>query len=112
ALAHQGRAHVVGDDGGVDAVAHQLPGGQPSALYERSGLVGGHSYLFAFFNRAADDAERRAVAGRGERARVAVGQDPRIGWHHIRADRAQRAAVGDVFVVDLLRLPIQVVFQL
>ena len=55
-------------------------------------------------DRAANDAERRAVAGRRERAGVAVGQDRRVGGHDLRAERAHRPAAGDVLVVNAHRL--------
>ena len=31
-LGHQAGGHVVGDEGGGDAVLHQLPGGEPGPL--------------------------------------------------------------------------------
>ena len=112
ALAHQRRAHVVGDDGRVDAVAHQLPRGEPRALQERPRLVGEHRDRLAGLDRAADDAERRAVAGRRQRAGVAVGQDVRVGGHDRGAEGAHRAAAGDVLVVNQLRFAIERVLDL
>ena len=45
--AHQRAGHVVGDDGRVDAVAHQFPRRQPRALQKRARLVGEHRHLLA-----------------------------------------------------------------
>ena len=56
--------------------------------------------VLALLDRGADHAERRAVAGRRQRAGVAVRQDARAVGHHRRAVTAHRAAARDVLVVD------------
>ncbi len=86
--AHHRRGHVVGDDRGVDPVLDQLPGREPRALQERPRLVGEHRHLLAAFGGGADDAERGAVAGRGQRPGVAVGED--AGLLRARASRRAR----------------------
>src|ERR1019366_7944529 len=73
ALLHHGSGHVVGDDGGGDAVFHQLPGGEARALQKGSRLVGVDVNLLALFNGRADNSKSRAVAGGGERSGIAVG---------------------------------------
>ena len=62
--------------------------------------------------RAANHAERRAVAGGRQRAGVAVRQDARVVRHDRRAERAHRAAARDVLVVDGLRLAVEPVLDL
>ena len=113
--AHQRTGHALGDDRGVDAVAHQLPRGQPGPLQERTRLVGEDRDALALLDRGADHAERRAVAGGGQRAGVAVGQHARAVGHHrgaearpcvrqlatssswiARASRSSRAAISSV----------------
>ena len=51
-------------------------------------------------DRAADDAERRAVAGRGERARVAVREHGRPGREQLGAEAPDAPARGDVLGRD------------
>ena len=72
---HHRAGHVVGDDRRVDAVLDQLPRGQPRALQKRPRLVGEHGDLLALLGGRANHAERGAVAGRRQRAGVAVRQD-------------------------------------
>src|SRR5690606_16049426 len=96
AVTHEGRRHALGDDRRVDPVANELPGGEPRALEKRTGLVGKDGDTLAGVDGAADDAERRAVTGRGQRARVAVREDPRAVGHDLGAVRADGAAAGDV----------------
>ncbi len=98
--AHQRSGHALGDDRGVDAVAHQLPGGQPRALEKRSRLVGDDGNLLALLDGCANDAERRSVAGGRERAGVAVRQHPRAVRDDGGAEASHRAAAGDVLVVN------------
>ena len=68
--------------------------------------------VLARLDRAADDAERRAVAGRRQRAGVAVRQDARVGRHDRGAERAHRAAARDVLVVNRLRFAVEPVLDL
>src|SRR5437016_4763173 len=72
ALHHVPR-HVVGDDGDRDVVLLELPCREPRALKERTRLARDHLDALPVLDGGADDAEGRAVAGGGERARVAVG---------------------------------------
>ena len=60
-----------------DAVSQQLPGGQPRPLQERPRLVHQDLPDLPASPRRADHPQRRAVARRGQRAGVAVGQHPR-----------------------------------
>ena len=53
------------------------------------------------------DAERRAVAGRRQRAGVAVRQDARAVGHDVGAERAHRPAARDVLVVNRARLALE-----
>ena len=53
----------------------QLPHGQPRALQQRARLAGEHPHCAAPA-QLGHDAERRALAAGGQRARVAVGEDP------------------------------------
>ena len=77
ALPHEGSGHVVRDDRRLNAVPDELPRGQARALEKRARLVREHGDLLAGFDSAANDAQRRAVPGGRERARVAVRQDAR-----------------------------------
>ena len=56
ALLHDGAGHAVADHRGGDAIFVQLPGGQPRALQERTGLIGIDIQLFSLLHRRADDA--------------------------------------------------------
>jgi hypothetical protein len=67
---------------------------------------------FAALGRGANHAQRRAVAGGRQRARVAMRQDARLVGHELRAIRAHVTAALDVFVVYLSALPPRVDFQL
>ncbi len=101
---HHRRGHVVGDHGGVDAVPDQLPRGEPRTLQERPRLVRQHRHLLATLRGGTNDAERGAVARRGQRAGVAVRQDARLLRHQLRAERAHRPAALDVLVVNAPRV--------
>ena len=103
-LAHQRSGHVVGDDGRRNAVAHEFPRGEAGALEERPRLVGQHLDLLALLVRGADDPEGRAVAGGGERAGVAVGEDARAAGHDLGAEGSHRPAARHVLVVNRARL--------
>ena len=100
--AHQRRRHHVSDEAVRDSVAHALPRRQPRALHHRPGLVHPHQRDLALRVRRANDPERGAVAGGRQRARIAVGQDPRPGRHQRCAVIAHRPVGGDVFVEDRL----------
>ena len=100
ALAHEVAAHVVADEGGGDVVLEELPGGEARALVEGAGLIGEDVDLPAGLNGRADDAESGAVAAGGQRAGVAVGEDGAFLGQKLRAERAELAEVGDVFVVQ------------
>ena len=75
AARHQRRGRDVGDERRVDAESVELPRGEPRALQHRSRLVDPDVHALAALDRAADDAERGAVADARERARVAVRED-------------------------------------
>ena len=92
--------HVVGDEGGGDVVLLQFPDGEARALQERAGFVGEDVDALAGFDGRADDAEGGAVAGGGERAGVAVGEDGAAIGHERRAVAADSAIDGDIFLTD------------
>ena len=75
--AHQESRRIIGDQRHRDTVLREFPCGQPRALQERTGLVGKHADLLARLDRRANHAQRRAVAGGGERARIAVREHAR-----------------------------------
>ena len=83
---------------------HHLPGRQPRTLQERPGLVGNHRDALAGLDRRADHAQRRAVSGRGQRARVAMRQHARTVGEQRRAMLAHGAIHRDVFGQDLVGL--------
>ena len=97
---HQGARHIVGDDRGLDAFAHELPCRQACALQERSRLVGDHRHLLALLDGAANHAQGRAVAGGRERPCIAVRENPGAGRHHVGAKRAHRPAARNILVVN------------
>src|SRR4029077_1150039 len=70
ALGHQGAGAAVRHQVEGDAELLQLPGGEPRALQERPGLVHPDLPEVAVAPGGLDHAERRAVAGGGERAGV------------------------------------------
>ena len=74
ALLHQQGAGIVAGHAHVDAVLLQFPGGQARALQEGARLVGDDPHLLARFQGAADDAQGRAVTGRGQGPGIAVGE--------------------------------------
>ena len=102
ALLHHGSGHVVGDDGGGDAVFHQFPGGEARALQKGARLVGVDVNLLACFDGRADHAERGAVAGGGERSGIAVGEHAAAGRHERCAVASHGLIGGDVFGVHAL----------
>ena len=67
------------------------------------GFVGEHVDLFAGLDRGANHAERGAVPGGRQRARVAVRQHGLAVRHQRRAVASDRHAQGDVFLAHLLR---------
>ena len=92
--------HVVGDQGGRNAVLLQFPDGEAGALQERAGLVGEDVDVLARLDGGADDAEGGAVAGGGQRAGIAVGEDGLAVGHQGRAVAADGAVDGDVLLLD------------
>ena len=73
ALAHERAAHVVAEDRGLDAVFHEFPRGEASALQKGAGLIGEHVDFKTALNRGTDDAEGGAITASGQRSGVAVG---------------------------------------
>ena len=96
--------HAVGDERDVDPLLLKLPRGEPRALQVRPGLVGEDGDALASLDRRADHAEGRAVAGRGERAGVAVREDRGRVAEELGAEAADAAVRGDVFVEHRARL--------
>ena len=96
--------HVVGDDAVLDALDAEFPRRKARALQPRPGLVDEHRDGAAVALVAgADDAQRRAVAGGRQGARVAVREDGGAGREQRRAEGADGVAAADVVVVDLAR---------
>ena len=81
----------------------QLPRGEPRALEPGPRLVDPHGDVRVAGRGRADDAERRAVAGRREGAGVAVREDAVAGLEQRGAVLADAQAAVDVVVVDRLR---------
>ncbi len=86
-----------------DAQALQLPGRQPRTLEKRPRLVYPHHLHPASGPRRLDDPQRRAVAGGGQRARVAVGQHPGTGAEEHGAVLADPAVDPHVLGLQLAR---------
>ena len=97
---HQVARHVVGDEGRGDPVLQQLPRGEPRALEPGPRLVREDALHLAEPDGGADDAECRAVAGGGERAGVAVGEDARLVGQELRSEVAHAAARREVLPLD------------
>ena len=97
--------HVVGDDGGLDAVPEELPGGEPGALEQWPRLIGQHGDPLSRFHGAADDAERGAVSGGRQSAGIAVGQNRGVHRHDLGAEGSDRAATGEIFDREWLVIP-------
>src|SRR5205823_9591460 len=77
---------------------------EPRALQIRTRFVGEDGDALAAFDRRAYDAERRAVAGRGQRAGVAVRKDGGAIAEELGAEAANAVVRCDVFIEHLLRL--------
>ena len=69
--------HVVGDQRDVDLFLLQFPRRQPRTLQIRPRLVSENGHAFSCFDGGSHYAKRRAVAGGGESAGVAMRQDRR-----------------------------------
>ena len=104
---HEMPDHVVGEERRRDVVLLQLPRRQPRPLEKRPRLAAEDVDPLVGFDRGADHAERRAVAGGGERARVAVGEDGRPVFYQPRTVRAERPIRRDVLLVDGARLALE-----
>ena len=86
---------------GGDVVVLQFPDGEARALQERAGFIGENIDVFAGSDGRADHAERGAIAGRGERAGVAVREHGLAVRDERRAVAADACIDGDVFQTDL-----------
>ena len=84
--------------------ALQLPGRQARALEQRPRLVDEDVDALSLLVRRANDGQRRAVAGGGEGAGVAVGEDGRAGGDEVGAKAAYGPARFDLLLMDALRL--------
>ena len=93
-----------GNNGGGNAVLHQLPRSQAGALQERPRLVGIDVNLLALLNGRANYAQRSAVSGCGQGARVAVGEDSALARHERGSVASHGLVGGDVFGVHALGL--------
>jgi sugar lactone lactonase YvrE len=74
ALTHEAGGHVVAEDGGRNAVGHQLPGGEARALQEGTGFVGENVNLLTALDGSADHSQSCPVAAGGQGSGVAVGE--------------------------------------
>ena len=95
--------HIVGDQRGRNAVVRQLPGRQPRALQKRPCFIRENVDLLSGLHRRADHSERRPVARRRQRPRVAMRQHGFAIRYQRRAVAADGLAHRDVLLVDLLR---------
>jgi hypothetical protein len=93
--------HVVGDQRGGDVVVLQFPDGEARALQERPGFIGEDVDLFAGSDGRANHAERGAIAGGGQRARVAVREHGLAVGNQRRAVLSDALVDGDVFETNL-----------
>src|SRR4051812_43756215 len=75
AVSYEMPGHGGGNEGAGVPFLHLFPRGEPRALELRAGFVGDPRIVFAL--GSPDAPERRAVAGRRERAGVARGHDAR-----------------------------------
>ena len=100
---HRGRDDV-GDQPVRNAVAHALPGGQPRPLHDRARLVHPEQRDLALRVGGAHDAERGAIAGRRQRAGIAMRENARVRRHQVSTVVAERLVGGEVFGEDRLRL--------
>ena len=112
ALAHERTGHALGDHGRRHLIAQELPRREPRALQERAGLVGKHLDDLPLLGRGADHAERRAVAGRGERAGIAVREDAGVLGHHGSAEPAHGLAALEVLVVNRVGFALEPILEL
>src|SRR3990172_2179151 len=96
---------LIHDEREGDAVALELPGGEPRPLQERASLRGVHALELALLPGGADDAQRGAVAAGGQRAGVAGGEQRDAVGEQGRAVGADAAAGLDILLVDTERLP-------
>ncbi len=100
---HKRPGHVVGNHAHVDVVLPEFPGGEPRALKKGPGFVRQNLEPLAILDRRAYHAQRSAIAGRGQRSRVAVRQYRSRLRQQLGAELSHAFVVGDVFVVDRLR---------
>src|SRR4029434_868631 len=78
ALALDVAGHAVGNDGDRNFVFHQLPGSKTSALEEWPRFIGITLNALSGFHCRADHSQRSSESGRGQRAGVAVGENPSV----------------------------------
>ena len=97
ALLHDRARHIVGDDGGRNAIFHQLPRRQARALQEGTSLIGIDVDFLSLLDGGADHAEGGAISASGERAGIAVGQYSATGGHEPRTVAAYGLVSSDVF---------------
>ncbi len=100
---HQMRRGGIGDQLGRDAVAHQLPHGQPRALLPRPGFAGIDMVDPAHRHASADHAQGRAETGGRQRTGIAVGQYAGVCANQRSAQLAHLAIGGQILVLDRLR---------
>ncbi len=102
---HEAGGHAVGDEGGGDAVPHQLPGGEPGPLEEGPCLVAvDHGHMSGGVGRA-HHPQGGAIAPGGDGPGVAVGEDAGPLGHQGGPVLSHLPVHGDVLPVDGLGLP-------
>ena len=93
-------------------VLHQFPDRQAGALQHGTRFVRQHTDLLALIPGCANDPERRAVTGGGQRACIAMGQDSLAISDQRCSMSADFLVHRDVFVEDPLRFLHQAMLDL
>ena len=106
-LTHQRSRHVVANQRGGNFFLLHFPGGKPCPLQNRTRFIHIHMQLLSFVHGRAEHTQRSAVAGRRQRARVAVREDMVPVGEKRRAAAAHLPVDGNVLGADALRLPDQ-----
>src|SRR5207253_10553573 len=95
--------HAVGDQRDVDSVLLQLPRGEPRALKVRTSLISKDGDLFSLLDRRANHAERRAIAGGGQRAGVAMSEHRCAAAEELGAEATDAVVRFEIFAKNSLR---------
>jgi len=112
ALGHEEARHAVRDERCRDAVVDKLPAGETRPLEDGTRLVDEDVEPLALLARRPDHAQGRPVAGRGQGARVAVGEDVVAVADEGLAVQPDAAVDLDVLLADGDGLPDEGLFHL